>query len=463
MKNYPPRHMGPKLVLLGLIGHLLCISARAQLYVSPNAVLHLQDASIIVQGGDIELHAPVSGSGQGSLMLNGVTPQHITSNGQGIYGLEVNHSSQVNLNDDATILHQLTLTQGKIKTGNQTVSIPAGATVYRTLGWVDGRMQKHVSAGSQVTLTFEIGDSLFYTPVQFTFDSVTTPGDVRLSTGTPASAAPNYATNPLNTSNYINRYWVADTVNTLVFTNANATLNYVQADEIGNPTTWMYAKYDTTWNTGTTTGSGTQSNLSGLKSLGTILLGVSKALEINCFLQGYYLGNQLQTAALANQGENSTPNASDTLTVSLHDANTLNLVHSSRIILNQNGVSFFTLPATISGPHYLRIQHRNHIETWSAQPISIGSLSHYGFQSSASQAYGSNQVEVEPGVYALFSGDINQDGVVDGLDYNDWELDNNNFTAGYFSTDLNGDGIVDGLDFLLWEVNNNNFVGVLTP
>ncbi|QLH46066.1 MAG: hypothetical protein HWD58_10795 [Bacteroidota bacterium] len=181
--------------------------------------------------------------------------------------------------------------------------------------------------------------------------------------------------------------------------------------------------------------------------MGTILLGVSKALEINCFLQGYYLGNQLQTAALANQGESSTPNGSDTLTVSLHDANTLNLVHSSRIILNQNGVSFFTLPATISGPHYLRIQHRNHIETWSAQPISIGSLSHYGFQSSASQAYGSNQVEVEPGVYALFSGDINQDGVVDGLDYNDWELDNNNFTAGYFSTDLNGDGIVDGLDF----------------
>ncbi|QLH46064.1 MAG: hypothetical protein HWD58_10785 [Bacteroidota bacterium] len=108
-------------------------------------------------------------------MLNGVTPQHIRSNGQGIYGLEVNHSSQVNLNDDATILHQLTLTQGKIKTGNQAVSIPAGATVYRTLGWVDGRMQKHVSDGSQVTLTFEIGDSLFYTPVQFTFDSVTTP------------------------------------------------------------------------------------------------------------------------------------------------------------------------------------------------------------------------------------------------------------------------------------------------
>ncbi|QLH46086.1 MAG: hypothetical protein HWD58_10895 [Bacteroidota bacterium] len=66
-------------------------------------------------------------------------------------------------------------------------------------------------------------------------------------------------------------------------------------------------------------------------------------------------------------------------------------------------------------------------------------------------------------MWGFYSGDINQDGVVDGLDYNAWENDNNNFASGYFSTDLNGDGIVDGLDFLLWEINNNNFVGVLTP
>ncbi|MBK8683818.1 MAG: hypothetical protein IPN26_01910 [Bacteroidetes bacterium] len=60
-------------------------------------------------------------------------------------------------------------------------------------------------------------------------------------------------------------------------------------------------------------------------------------------------------------------------------------------------------------------------------------------------------------------GDINQDGVVDGLDYNDWETDNNSFAGGYYSSDLNGDGIVDGLDFLIWEDNNNNFVGIQTP
>ncbi|MBL7753414.1 MAG: hypothetical protein JNM44_02970, partial [Chitinophagaceae bacterium] len=112
------------------------------------------------------------------------------------------------------------------------------------------------------------------------------------------------------------------------------------------------------------------------------------------------------------------------------------------------------------------IKHRNAIETWSSNPLVIDDLLetvHYNFSVLASHAYGSNQTEVEAGTWALYSGDINQDGVVDGLDYNDWESDNNNFGAGYLATDLNGDGIVDGLDFLFWEINNNGFVGAVVP
>ncbi|QLH46090.1 MAG: hypothetical protein HWD58_10920 [Bacteroidota bacterium] len=71
----------------------------------------------------------------------------------------------------------------------------------------------------------------------------------------------------------------------------------------------------------------------------------------------------------------------------------------------------------------------------------------YNFKQQASQAFGANQRALASGEWALFCGDINQDGVVDGLDFNDWESDNNNFSAGYFSADLNGDDIVDGLDF----------------
>jgi hypothetical protein len=94
----------------------------------------------------------------------------------------------------------------------------------------------------------------------------------------------------------------------------------------------------------------------------------------------------------------------------------------------------------------------------------MSSSTSYNFTSSAAQAYGSNQIDVSgTGLFAIYNGDVTQDGVVDGLDFNDWETDNNNFAGGYVTTDFNGDGTVDGLDFLIWEPNNNNFIGSAKP
>jgi hypothetical protein len=63
-------------------------------------------------------------------------------------------------------------------------------------------------------------------------------------------------------------------------------------------------------------------------------------------------------------------------------------------------------------------------------------------------AYGDNQKEVEPGVFAIFSGDVNQDGVIDVLDQG--MLDN-------------GDAVVDLLDQGFLDNNMFNFVGVISP
>lgn len=82
---------------------------------------------------------------------------------------------------------------------------------------------------------------------------------------------------------------------------------------------------------------------------------------------------------------------------------------------------------------------------------------------SITKAYGDNQKEVAPGVFALYVGDVNQDGLVDGSDMSDTETDNNNFITGYIVTDINGDGLVDGSDMSLVEAANNNFEGVITP
>jgi hypothetical protein len=78
-------------------------------------------------------------------------------------------------------------------------------------------------------------------------------------------------------------------------------------------------------------------------------------------------------------------------------------------------------------------------------------------------AYGDNQKEVEPGVFAIYSGDVNQDGVIDVLDQGMLDNDMFNFAFGYVVTDLNGDAVVDLLDQGFLDNNMFNFVGVISP
>ncbi|MBL7753635.1 MAG: hypothetical protein JNM44_04090 [Chitinophagaceae bacterium] len=188
-------------------------------------------------------------------------------------------------------------------------------------------------------------------------------------------------------------------------------------------------------------------------------------LYVKCYLQGFYEGNGKMSPVLTQSGFISPLGFTDTVTIELHETSSgLPLSASFKGILHRNGEITCHVPLSeLGSSRYLVVKHRNHLETWSANPVVITNLMVYNFSQDASQAAGNNQIELESGTYGIYTGDINQDGVVDGLDYNDWETDNNNFGAGYLVTDLNGDGIVDGLDFLLWEVNNNGFVGAMVP
>lgn len=73
---------------------------------------------------------------------------------------------------------------------------------------------------------------------------------------------------------------------------------------------------------------------------------------------------------------------------------------------------------------------RNHIETWSAAPISFtGDTVICNFTASFSSAYGDNQIEVAPGIFAIYAGDVNQDGLVDVSDMAMVETCNNDFVG----------------------------------
>lgn len=83
--------------------------------------------------------------------------------------------------------------------------------------------------------------------------------------------------------------------------------------------------------------------------------------------------------------------------------------------------------------------------------------------SQTNNAYGDNQKQVEPGVWAIYSGDLNQDGIIDFIDQIGMDNDVFNYIFGYVVSDLNGDAIVDFLDQIILDNNVSAFVGVLSP
>jgi len=65
--------------------------------------------------------------------------------------------------------------------------------------------------------------------------------------------------------------------------------------------------------------------------------------------------------------------------------------------------------------------------------------------------------------YCIYSGDVNQDGIVDGNDAGAIDNDAYNFITGYVNTDLTGENIVDASDASIVDNNTYNFVGVVRP
>jgi PKD repeat protein len=123
------------------------------------------------------------------------------------------------------------------------------------------------------------------------------------------------------------------------------------------------------------------------------------------------------------------------------------------------------LPTTaIDSSYFIVIKHRNSIETWSANSqriIPIGS--NYNFTTSANKAYGNNMRNMGSGVYAIYTGDITQDGSIDFNDYPDLDIGSNNGDLGYFTTDLNGDASVDFNDYPTLDINSNDGIIAIVP
>ena len=189
----------------------------------------------------------------------------------------------------------------------------------------------------------------------------------------------------------------------------------------------------------------------------------TQTVNLTLFLQGFYNGGSSMVPALFNQGVNSPLTTTDTITVNLISTDGTTVIASKQTTLQTNGTAVCTFFPAQYGYYYLSVKHRNSIETFSSSAMYVDASTTYDFGNTALKAYGSNQIEVENGVWALYIGDINQDGILDNNDFSIWEADAINFSTGYLASDLDGNGIVDNADFSIWEANAINFVGVIKP
>jgi len=127
----------------------------------------------------------------------------------------------------------------------------------------------------------------------------------------------------------------------------------------------------------------------------------------------------------------------------------------------------FVLPSLTTGTYFLQIKHRNSIETWSSIGVSYtsGNTLVYSFLTSTAQAFGSNMIQVDasPLRFAIYGGDVNQDGTIDATDVSLIDNDAQNFISGYVLTDITGDRFADGSDFAIADNNAANFVSVVIP
>jgi hypothetical protein len=426
----------------------------------------------------------------GVLTLNSATNSSMS--GTGAYmNLTINKSggASVNLASHVTVAGALTLTNGLVNTGADTLSISSTGSVARTNGYAVGNLRKFIATGATAK-TFEIGDATNYTPVSVSFASVTVAGNLtaKVTTGD----HPDIGTSSINAARNVNRYWTVSKDAALTFTTYSATFTFVAGDiDAGADWNNFYiGKKDGSWSqptVGARTATSTQAT--GMTSFSDFVVG-EPLITVNAkvFLEGPFSGSSMNTtlntsgylplgqpysgAPWSYSGTESVvsipSDVVDWVLVELRTGTSAAtkvgtraaFVKSDGSVVELDGTSPVSFPGLSAGNYYVVLKHRNHLAVMSASAVALsGSSALYDFTTGTSQYYGSDAKNLGGGKFGMYAGDGSSDGFVDSDDFN--ETDNNLFQSGYRKSDLNMDGFVDGDDFN--ETDNNLFMGTNVP
>jgi hypothetical protein len=325
----------------------------------------------------------------------------------------------------------------------------------------------YATASGVTSKTYPIGKGGIYRPLTLSL----TQTDATLSTYTAemfnSAPPPNALPGTLNSVSSIRYYTISEGVGGSAFTAGSVKLSY-DADDGVDAANLRIAQ-------GPSSGSGTWVNLGGTGSgspAGTITSTTDFTSLTNTIFTLGNLGFKLTLKAfiqgLSNGGGTAMTNAVNPITVSvgLHNATTpYALVESKTGDLSTSGVGIFNFTTAVNGtPYYIVVKSGNSIETWSNTTHSFtSSLLSYDFTTAANKAFGDNLFP-KGSTYCIYSGDVNQDGLVDSGDLGLIDNDYSNYESGPgWVTDINGDGIVDSGDLGLTDNNYSSYVSIIQP
>lgn len=184
----------------------------------------------------------------------------------------------------------------------------------------------------------------------------------------------------------------------------------------------------------------------------------SVTLNLNVLIEGFYQSNGKMAAAIDSV---ISPLLCDSITIELHSAaSPYSAVYTDKKTIDRFGNGVFIFPSNLLGQTlYLVVKHRNSIQTWSASPVLFNSLSvTYSFSDNALKAFGNNLKNLGNGFFAIYSGDIDQNGVVDTSDLSIVENNMQQFLTGYLPSDVTGNKISESSDGSVVENNYGKMI-----
>jgi hypothetical protein len=398
--------------------------------------------------------------GVGTVVFNGSSAQTIQSGLRSSYklGYTINNAAGVSLLNDLIVNDTLKLTSGALTLGTHNLILDTTAVIggspsasSMVIATGTGEVRKTITA-TPTTISFPLGSGSLYAPISVTLSS----GSLA-SAYIGAQAVGTKSSHNTSATDYLNRTWNL-TANGITSPVYNVTATYADGDLAGTEANIFGGLYTgSAWSAlGAVDAASNSFTGSSLTSFGEITGGSFGAgkVTVKVIPQGFYNSGVL--------------NQSDTVKILLANTTTpYAVVDSAFAILDS--VSFTatgTFSAAASGSYYIVIKHRSSVETWSASGVAFtkGSTVSYDFTTAASQAYGNNETEVTTGVFAIYSGDCNQDGYVDPLDLSMVDQDSYNYASGAaLATDVNGDRYVDPLDLSIVDQNSYNYAGIQRP